>query len=171
MTRGVEEVDGDVVKSGQVVSLAYALWLDDGDEIDSAEAGDPLVYLHGSGSIIPGLERELEGLKVGDKRDVTVEAADAYGEVDADAFEMVPYSAFPDDVELEEGLELQMIDNETGDQMLAFISELRDDGVVLDLNHPLAGETLSFAVEIVGIRPATSEELAHGHAHAAGHSH
>ncbi len=159
------------VADGLVVSLAYTLRLDDGEEIDSAASDEPLVYLHGAHNIIPGLEQALTGLKIGDTRTVSVEPGDAYGDFDPDAFELVPYDAFPGDVDLEEGMGLHMIDNETGRQIEAYISELRDDGAVLDLNHPLAGETLHFTVEIVGLRRATSDEIAHGHAHNADHTH
>jgi FKBP-type peptidyl-prolyl cis-trans isomerase SlyD len=159
------------VGDGLVVSLAYRLKLDDGEEIDAAAGDDPLVYLHGAQNIIPGLERALAGLKVGDARSVTVTPGDAYGDMDPDAFELVPYDAFPGDLELEEGMGLRMVESGTGRQMEAYISELRDDGALLDLNHPLAGETLHFDVEVVGLRRATSEEIAHGHAHSAGHTH
>lgn len=171
MENEVEQQNGLTVEDGHVVSLAYTLRLDDGEEIDAADADDPLVYLHGAQNIIPGLERELAGLKVGDVRNVTVAPVDAYGDMDPDAFELVAYDVFPADVELEEGMGLRMVDNSTGRHMEATISELRDDGALLDLNHPLAGETLFFDVEIVGIRRATSDELAHGHAHSEGHTH
>ena len=163
--------DDLIVGDGLVVSLAYSLRLDDGEEIDTAAGDDPLVYLHGAQNIIPGLERALAGLKIGDARSVTVSPDDAYGEMDPDAFELVPYDAFPGDLELEEGMGLRMVESGTGRQMEAYISELRDDGALLDLNHPLAGETLHFNVEVVGIRQATSEEVAHGHAHSEGHTH
>lgn len=165
------EQEGLSVTDGLVVSLAYSLRLDDGEEIDSAGSEDPLVYLHGAQNIIPGLEQALTGMKIGDARDVTVEAKDAYGDMDPDAFELVGYDAFPPDFKLEEGMGLRMVDNSNGRQMEAFVSELQDEGVLLDLNHPLAGETLHFNVEVVGLRRATSEELAHGHAHSEGHSH
>lgn len=165
------ERDDLIVGDGLVVSLAYSLRLDDGEEIDTAAGDDPLVYLHGAQNIIPGLERALAGLKIGDARSVTVSPDDAYGEMDPDAFELVPYDAFPGDLELEEGMGLRMVESGTGRQMEAYISELRDDGALLDLNHPLAGETLHFNVEVVGIRQATSEEVAHGHAHSEGHTH
>lgn len=176
MAKDLEEqdglsADGLAVADGLVVSLAYVLRLDDGEEIDSAENDDPLVYLHGAQNIIPGLEQALTGLKVGDARKVSVNPEDAYGDVDPEAYELVPYDAFPGDIDLEEGMELHMIDNETGRQMEAYISELRDDGALLDLNHPLAGETLHFEVEIVGLRRATTDEIAHGHAHTSDHTH
>ena len=159
------------ITDGVVVSLAYTLRLDDGEEIDSAASDDPLVYLHGAQNIIPGLEQALTGLKVGDTRQVSVTPVDAYGDVDPDAFELVPYDAFPADVDLEEGMGLRMVESGTGRQMEAYISELRDDGALLDLNHPLAGETLHFDVEIVGLRRATTDEIAHGHAHTADNTH
>ena len=165
------ERDDLIVGDGLVVSLAYSLRLDDGEEIDTAAGDDPLVYLHGAQNIIPGLERALAGLKIGDARSVTVSPDDAYGEMDPDAFELVPYDAFPGDLELEEGMGLRMVESGTGRQMEAYISELRDDGALLDLNPPLADETLHFNVEVVGIRQATSEEVAHGHAHSEGHTH
>jgi len=159
------------VGEGLVVSLAYRLRLDDGEEIDAAAAGDPLVYLHGAGNIIPGLESALDGMKVGESKSVTVSPEDGYGGVDPDAFELMPYEMFPNDMELEEGMGLRLVDNSSGQQVQAYISELRDEGVLLDLNHPLAGETLHFDVEVVGLRAATAEEAAHGHAHSHGHTH
>ncbi len=171
MTKDSEKQDDLAVADGLVVSLAYTLRLDDGEEIDSAAGDDPLVYLHGARNIIPGLEQALTGLKVGDARDVSVNPVDAYGDVDPDAFELVAYDAFPADVDLEEGMGLRMVDNGTGQQMEAYISELRDDGALLDLNHPLAGETLHFDVEVVDLRRATTEEIAHGHAHSGSHTH
>ena len=163
--------DGLEVAEGLVVSLAYQLRLDDGEEIDSAGGDDPLVYLHGAQNIIPGLEEALTGMKVGDARSVTVSADNAYGEMDPDAFQLVPYDAFPSDMELEEGMGLRMVESGSNRQVEAYVSELRDDGVLLDLNHPLAGETLHFNVEVVGLRRASSEEIAHGHAHSEGHTH
>lgn len=171
MRNVLEGQDGLEVADGLVVSLAYQLRLDDGEEIDSAGDDDPLVYLHGAQNIIPGLEQALAGMKVGDTRRVTVRPADAYGEMDPDAFELVPYDAFPPDVDLEEGMGLHLVESGTNRQVEAIISELRDDGALLDLNHPLAGETLHFDVEVVGLRQATSDEIAHGHAHSEGHTH
>jgi FKBP-type peptidyl-prolyl cis-trans isomerase SlyD len=171
LTEVLEKGDDLAVKDGLVVSLAYTLRLDDGEQIDSAGSDDPLVYLHGARNIIPGLEQALAGMKIGDARNVRVEPDNAYGDVDPDAFELVPYEAFPGDLDLAEGMELRMVDEQSGRQMEAFISELREDGALIDMNHPLAGETLHFDVEIVGLRRATSDEIAHGHAHTEGHTH
>lgn len=170
MTKDSEQSNNQVVGDGMVISLAYTLRLGDGEEIDAAGAGDPLEYLHGAGNIIPGLERELSGMSVGEAKRVKVLAKDAYGEMDPDAYEEVPLDFFPEDLDLEEGMSLSLFDQSTGEHIDAYLAELSDEGAVLDLNHPLAGEDLDFEVTVVGIRPATSDELAHGHAHGA-HSH
>jgi FKBP-type peptidyl-prolyl cis-trans isomerase SlyD len=153
------------VKDGMVVSLDYTLRLDDGEVIDSSAENEPLEYLHGYGQIIPGLEKALAGLTVGDSKKVVVTAAEAYGEVSMEAFEIVPRSMFPDDMELEEGLALSLRDAETNEPFDAAIAEVREKEVMLDFNHQLAGETLHFEVTIPALRAATEEELAHGHAH------
>ena len=160
------------IKDGVVVSLDYTLRLDDGEVIDSSDGNEPLEYLHGYGQIIPGLEKALVGLTVGDSKTVVVPAAEAYGEVDMEAFEIVPRSMFPDDMELEEGLALSLRDAETNEPFDAAIAEVRETEVMLDFNHPLAGETLHFEVRIPALRPATEEEMSHGHAHGPeGHHH
>ncbi len=160
------------VKDGVVVSLDYTLRLDDGEVIDSSEDGTPLEYLHGYGQIIPGLEKALAGLTIGDSKNVVVPAAEAYGEVNMEAFEIVPRSMFPDDMQLEEGLALSLRDAETNEPFDAAIAEVRETEVMLDFNHPLAGETLHFEVKIPALRPATEEEMSHGHAHGPdGHHH
>jgi FKBP-type peptidyl-prolyl cis-trans isomerase SlyD len=160
------------IKEGVVVTLDYTLRLDDGEVIDSSEGDAPLHYLHGYGEIIPGLEKALVGLTVGDSKTVIVPPAEAYGDVDMEAFEIVSRSMFPDDLELEEGLELSLRDVETNEPYDATIAEIRETEVMLDFNHPLAGETLHFEIHIPAIRLATEEELAHGHAHDGdGHHH
>ena len=158
-----------LVQDGVVVSMDYTLRLDDGEIIDASD-GAPLDFLQGGGQIIPGLERELYGMQVGDARQVVVAPADGYGEVDTDAFQLMPLSMFPPAMELTPGLALQMRD-QNGQVLPVVVAKIRPDGVLLDFNHPLAGETLHFAIEIVGLRPATGEELSHGHAHGAGHNH
>lgn len=159
------------IKDGVVVSLEYVLRLDDGEVVDASD-GEALVYLHGHGEIIPGLEKELVGLTVGDSKKVSVPPSEAYGEVDMEAFEIVPRSMFPDDLELFEGLELSLRDVETDEPFDASVVEIRENEVMLDFNHPLAGETLHFEVTIPALREATKEELEHGHAHGPeGHHH
>ncbi|NPV67626.1 MAG: peptidylprolyl isomerase [Anaerolineae bacterium] len=159
------------IQDGLVVSVQYTLKLDDGEIIDESTADDPLLYLHGADNIIPGLERALTGMAVNETKHVTVAPADAYGEYDEDALESFPLGFFPEDLELEPGLMLDMSD-ENGNLFEATIVDVNDDEVLVDFNHPLAGETLHFDVKVLALREATPEELAHGHPHLPGmHAH
>ena len=158
------------VADGVVVGLEYTLRLDDDTEVDSSEPGEPLEFLQGQGQIISGLESALYNLTVGDEREVTVAPEDGYGERDPDAFEEVPLESFPADLELELGGQLHVSDA-SGEEFEATIAEIGPEKVVLDFNHPLAGETLHFHVKVVSLRTASAEELSHGHAHGAGHAH
>lgn len=153
------------VNDDVVVSLDYTLRLDDGEVIDSSTGAEPLQFLQGRGQVIPGLERALYGMGVGDEKEVIVDAADAYGEPDDEAFEVVPRGMFPDTLDLEEGMGLRLVDRNSGEPVEAYIAGLRPDSVMLDFNHPLAGETLYFQVAIAGLREPTEEELDHGHVH------
>ncbi|MFQ5610670.1 MAG: peptidylprolyl isomerase [Anaerolineae bacterium] len=159
------------VKDGLVVSLDYTLQLDDGQEIDTSAGQGPLEFLQGHGQIVPGLEQALYGMAVDEEKGVVVIPADGYGETDPDNYELVPREAFPADLELTEGMGLRMRDANSGQILEAYVTEIRPDGVLLNFNHPLAGETLHFHVKIVALRPATSEELTHGHVHGPGHDH
>jgi FKBP-type peptidyl-prolyl cis-trans isomerase SlyD len=152
------------VADGLVVGLDYTLRLDDGETIDTSADQEPMEFLQGQGQIIPGLEQALYGMAVDDQKEVVVAPAEGYGEEDPDAFELVARDVFPADLELKPGAGLRMRD-ESGQAMVAYVAEVRPDEVLLDFNHPLAGETLYFQVKIAALRPATSEELAHGHAH------
>ncbi len=160
----------DQVAKDVVVSLQYKLWLDDGTLAEESETDDPLVYLHGHDNIIPGLERELAGLRVGDSKTVVVEPEDGYGEYDPDNTDEISRSDLPGDFEPEIGTLLSIEDGQ-GNEFVAEIAEISDDTILLDFNHPMAGETLRFDVTISALRPATPEELAHGHAHAHGPHH
>ena len=152
------------VADGMVVSLDYTLRLDDGQVVDSSDARESLQFLQGQGQIIPGLEQALYGMGVGEEKDVEVAPTDGYGETDADAYQMVSHDLFPADMELSEGMGLRMRD-ESGQPLEAFIAEISPEGVLLDFNHPLAGETLYFHVKVAHLRQGTKEELAHGHVH------
>jgi FKBP-type peptidyl-prolyl cis-trans isomerase SlyD len=152
------------VKDDMVVGLDYTLRLDDGEVIDSSTDREPLEFLQGRGQIILGLERALHGMAVGDEKRVVVAPGDGYGETDPEAFETVPRDVFPSELELKQGMRLNMRDQE-GEVFTTYVAEIQPDGVLLDFNHPLAGETLHFDVKIASLRPATSEELDHGHTH------
>jgi FKBP-type peptidyl-prolyl cis-trans isomerase SlyD len=158
------------VADGLVVSLDYTLRLDDGETIDTSTGQEPLEFLQGRGQIVPGLEQALYGIAVDDRKEVVVAPADGYGEPDPDASELVERDVFPPDLDLRPGIGLRMRDS-SGEALEAYVAEVRPDGVLLDFNHPLAGETLYFQVRIAALRPATGEELAHGHVHDAGSAH
>lgn len=162
-----EKTNPTIVADDVVVSMDYKLTVN-GEVLDSSDGTDPLEFLQGHQNIVPGLERELYGMKIGDSKQVTVAPEDGYGPVDKDAFLEISRDEFPEDIPLEVGIELDLRD-EDGDVMSATISNVQGDLVELDLNHPLAGETLQFDVKISGLRLPTKEELAHGHVH--GHDH
>lgn len=157
------------VEDDVVVTLDYTLTVE-GEVIDSSEGSEPIQFIQGRGQIIPGLERELYGMGVGDKKNVTVLAIEGYGEEDPDAFADVPRHQFPPQIPLEPGVEIQLRD-EQGQVMDARIHSVETDSVRLNFNHPLAGKDLNFEVTVVDLRQATGDELAHGHVHGDGHSH
>ncbi|NDJ35454.1 MAG: peptidylprolyl isomerase [Chloroflexi bacterium] len=159
------------IQDNAVVSLHYKLFLvEDGDLVESTSDG-PLVYLHGHDNIIPGLERQLEGMGAGDKASIVVQPEEAYGDYNNGAQEEIPLEALPGDLDLEEGMILSLLDDQNN-QHIVVVLEVKDDTVVLDFNHPLAGEALRFEVEIAHVRAASDEEIAHGHAHSGdGHHH
>jgi len=147
------------VSDGMVVSLDYMLTVE-GRVIDAS--GDiPLEYLQGYHNIIPGLERELAGMVLGESKDVVVAAKDAYGEVDAEAIFDIPCSDFPEGYQLEVGAPVR-VRTESGHVTTAVILSVGNDNVKLDLNHPLAGKDLFFRAKIVALREGTPDELALG---------
>ena len=154
---------------GMVVSMHYTLTDDSGDVLDSSRGGEPFSYLHGHNNIIPGLEKALEGTEAGFKSKVTVAPAEGYGEKNAEAVFEAPREHFPPDMKLEIGARVYA-DGPNGPITLTVV-KLTETGAVLDANHPLAGKTLHFEVEITTVRSATAEELAHGHVHGEGGHH
>ena len=153
----------DTVEDGVVVSMEYTLHVD-GELLDSSDGQGPLQFLAGYGNIIPGLEEEMRGMKIGDSKDVVVQPKDGYGEYDDEAFMKVPRTDFPKDMPMEVDTELNVRDEEDNSRY-ARVDSIEADYVTLNFNHPLAGETLHFRVKIARLRPATHEELAHGHVH------
>ncbi len=157
------------IGKGCVVRMNYTLRDESGVTIESSEGREPLTYLHGLGHLIPGLEKTLDGSQAGLKTTVTVRPQDAYGEKDPQAVIRAERSDFPEGLTLEPGVEVQA---ETPDGPITFIvMSLEGDDVVLDANHPLAGKTLTFDVEVLEVREATADELAHGHVHGPGGAH
>ena len=159
------------VSKDKVVLMHYTLKNDKGEVIDSSEGAEPLAFLQGHGNIIPGLEKALEGCKLGDKKEVSIKPEEAYGPLMKDAIQEIPSSALKGIEEVTMGMQLQSQD-EDGNPFVVTVVKIEDDKITVDANHPLAGETLHFAVSIEEIRDANKEELSHGHVHApGGHSH
>ena len=153
----------------RVVRMHYTLRDERGATLESSRGSDPLSYLHGSGQIIPGLERALQGATAGTRAEITVAPCDAYGESDPSARMRVPLEDFPSGLELAPGAEIQA---ETPEGPLSFLVVSVDgEAALLDANHPLAGKTLTFDVEILDVRDATADEIAHRHVHGPGGAH
>ncbi|MFT7477600.1 MAG: FKBP-type peptidyl-prolyl cis-trans isomerase SlyD [Gammaproteobacteria bacterium] len=161
----------ETIADGKIVTIHYTLTLDDGSQVDSSRDGDPLVYLHGSQSIVPGLETALATKAPGEAVKVKVVPAEGYGDVDPEGEQRMPRTSFPEDLKLEVGMELAAEDDD-GHVLPLVIREIGDEDVLIDMNHPLAGKNLNFAVDVLEVRTATAEEIEHGHAHGPdGHHH
>jgi FKBP-type peptidyl-prolyl cis-trans isomerase SlyD len=158
------------IADGHVVTIHYRLTLDDGSVADQSFGGEPMLYMHGAQNIVPGLERQLAGKKIGDKLDVVVPANEGYGEYDPAAEQTVPKSQFPANVELQVGMAFQTR-GRNNQAMTVYVRTLKDDQVTITANHPLAGQRLNFAIEVLDVRRATADEKKHGHAHGPGGHH
>lgn len=152
-----------------VVSIHYTLTNDKNETLDSSSGGEPLVYLHGNGNLIPGLESALNGKAAGAKLSVKIAPADAYGEFDKNLIQKVPRRSFKGIADLRPGMQFQMQTN-TGPRAVT-VTQVQGDMVTIDGNHPLAGQNLNFEVEVTEVREATEEELSHGHVHGPGGHH
>jgi FKBP-type peptidyl-prolyl cis-trans isomerase SlyD len=152
-----------IIADGKVVSIQYTLRNGDGEVLDQSTPGDPLHYLHGAGNIVPGLERQLTGLAVGARLSAAVPPAEGYGEANPEGRQRIPKSAFGG-IALEPGLELYT-HGPDGSPLPLWVVGVGIDTVEVDFNHPLAGQTLHFAVEVLALRDATADEMTHGHAH------
>jgi FKBP-type peptidyl-prolyl cis-trans isomerase SlyD len=154
----------------RVIGFHYTLTDKSGTVLDSSIGDEPLFFLEDGQQIIPGLERVIALMNVGDKRKIEVKAADAYGDVNPELIVKVKKGQFPPDAQLTVGDQFQ-VNNDQHSPVFTIMS-IENDDVTVDGNHPMAGKDLFFDVEIVGIRPATQEEITHGHAHGAhGHGH
>ena len=150
------------VKLGRVISMDYVVRVDTGKVVESSSGHKPIEYLHGSGQILPALERALEGLREGDQASFSIPCEDAYGARKEDNVVSLPRNLFPPEVKLEKGLCLYA--RASGQSYPITVREVREDMVVVDLNHPLAGERLFFEVNIRGVRPAGNVEMFTGKA-------
>ena len=152
-----------------VVSIHYTLKNDAGEVLDSSDGGDALVYLQGFGNLIPGLEKALVGKQAGDKLEVRIEPAEAYGEHNPQLIQQVPRRAFQGVKDIKVGMRFQT-QGPNGPTSIV-VTRIAGDMVTVDGNHALAGQHLNFAVEVVEVRAASEEEIAHGHVHGAGGHH
>jgi FKBP-type peptidyl-prolyl cis-trans isomerase SlyD len=152
-----------------VVSLVYELLDADGATIEKAD--DPIEYLHGGyRGIFPLVEQALTGKAAGDSCRVRLEPDDAFGDYDAELVHLEPRSKFPPDIKV--GMQFEGRGTESGATLIYTVTDVAEDKVVVDGNHPLAGRTLQFSCTVRAVRAATSEEIAHGHVHGAhGHHH
>jgi len=151
------------IKAHKVVTLNYTLTDNEGNIIDQSNDGS-FAYLHGANNIIPGLENALTGKSVGDSMDVTVSPEQGYGERDPAKAQEVPRNMFPEDADIEIGMQFHA-QGPDGETLVVTVAGVEDDTITVDGNHPLAGIPLNFAVEVMEIRAASEEELNHGHIH------
>jgi FKBP-type peptidyl-prolyl cis-trans isomerase SlyD len=152
-----------IIEKDRVVSIEYVLKDDAGETLDSSGSGDPLVYLHGHANIIPGLEKQLEGKKSGDKVSAVVKPEEAYGTYDDEMVIKVPKSNFEGTDDLAIGMQFEAHD--PNGVHVVTVTDIEGDVVTVDANHPLAGVTLHFDVSVTDVREANAEELAAGHIH------
>ncbi len=152
-----------------VASFHYTLTDEAGRVIDSSSGHGPLTYLHGAGNIVPGLEKAMLGRSVGDAFDVVVAPEEGYGEPNEMLVQVVPRAAFQGVEELAVGMEFQA--HTPQGPMSVAIAKIEGDEITVDGNHPLAGRTLHFAIEVTDVREASLEEVMHGHVHGEGGHH
>ncbi|MFT5034029.1 MAG: FKBP-type peptidyl-prolyl cis-trans isomerase SlyD [Bermanella sp.] len=146
------------------VAIHYTLTDEEGKQLDSSADGEPLTYLHGHGGIIPGLESALTDKAKGDSLKVVVQPEDGYGELNPDMLQQVPLEAFQGVESIEAGMQFQA-EGDGGQMQMVVVREVTDETVLVDGNHPLAGQVLNFDVTIETVREASAEELEHGHVH------
>lgn len=161
--------EGHTIGQDKVVGIHYTLTDKEGKQIDKSAEGKPLNYLHGHQNIIPGLERELEGLKAGDTKTVHVKAEEAYGNHNPELVSVADKSAFPEGHEIEVGDQFEA--NTEHGSMIFTVTKIEGSNVTVDANHTLAGQDLTFEIHVDSVREATDQEKQHGHVHSGGHDH
>jgi len=156
------------IENNHVVAISYILHTieEDGSKIlvEETTAENPLTFLYGVGMMLPKFEQNILGLKAGDKTAFTIQPEDAYGEKHPESIVQLPVEMFKESGMPPVGAILPLTDNQ-GNNFQAFVVEITPEAVVADLSHPMAGKVLDFQIEVINTRPATDEELAHGHAH------
>ncbi|RTE67457.1 peptidylprolyl isomerase [Amphritea opalescens] len=158
------------IADNKIVLIHYTLSNLDDEVMDSSVGAEPLAYLHGTGNIVPGLEKALAGKKAGDQVKVEVSPEEGYGELNPELIQEVERAAFDGVDDIEVGMRF-MAQTSWGQQPVV-VTAVTEENVIVDGNHPLADQTLKFDVEVVEVRDATAEEMEHGHAHGdGGHQH
>ena len=158
------------IAPNSVAAFHYTLTDGQSQVIDCSAGRDPLTYLHGSGQIVPGLEKQMEGRSVGDKFNAEVAPEEGYGVHHAELMQEVPRDAFQGVEDIQPGMQFQ--GRGPQGEINVTVTKVEDGKVFIDGNHPLAGKTLHFAIEVTDVREASAEELEHGHVHGAGgHQH
>ncbi|EQC47904.1 peptidylprolyl isomerase [Bacteriovorax sp. Seq25_V] len=153
----------ETISDNKIIEIHFTLTDDNGETLDSSTGEGPLAYLHGAENIVPGLEKVLLGKKVGDKFNASIPPEEAYGILQEDLLQTLPKSEFGDDADkIQVGDEFE-VETEDGQIVIVTAVEVNDDHVLVDGNHPLAGETLHFDIEVISVREASEEELEHGH--------
>jgi len=159
------------IENNKVASIDYTLTNDAGETLDTSIGKEPLNYIQGHQNIIPGLEKALEGKSAGEKLTVTVPPEEAYGTSSPASIQTVSKEVFQGVDNIDVGMQFQA-QGEGGQPIIVTVTNVEDDQVTIDGNHPLANQTLTFDVEIKEVRDATEEELEHGHVHGiGGHQH
>jgi FKBP-type peptidyl-prolyl cis-trans isomerase SlyD len=152
-----------------VVGIEYTLKDNAGGIVDSNAGGDPLLFIQGMGTLVPGLELALNGRDVGESFDVEIKAVDGYGEYDPQRKRGIPRASVPQLADAKPGMMLQA----TGPEGVSVVtvSEVTETEIIIDGNHPMAGKDLFFSIRVTEVRAATEEEMSHGHVHGAGGHH
>lgn len=157
------------ISNDKVALFHYTLTNKDGQVLDTSDGREPLAYIHGKNNIIPGLESQLNGKTAGDKLTVTVQPEEAYGVYNQELIHDIPRTSFGEIKDIQPGMQFQMMAGNS--PVIVTVISAADDTVKVDANHPLAGEVLTFDVEITEVRDASQEELEHGHVHGTGGHH
>lgn len=159
-----------MIGDNSVVSIHYTLKDDDGQVMDSSEGKPPLQYLHGKNNLIPGLENELTGKTTGAKFEASIPPEQAYGERRDDFIQVISKEMFQGVENIEPGMTF-VAQGEGGAQRQVRVTDVEGDNVTIDANHPMAGMTLHFTVEVTDVREGTPQEIEHGHVHQEGADH
>ncbi len=157
------------IENKKVVSFHYTLNNEKGEQVESSRDREPMVYLHGAGNIIRGLEKAMEGKATGDQFEVTVPPEEAYGKLRENGVQRIPAKHFNQAHRLQKGQRM-VLQTKQGPVQVTVVKVGRFN-IDVDTNHPLAGQTLTFNVEVTDVRDATAEEISHGHAHGPGGAH